>query len=160
MAMIQTHHRAKPRTIASEHKVDIHVATPPCDAVRRPALEEVVADAAAASPVLVAALEEAAALETDEAGAVEVNFAAAAVPVAVPVAAPEPTPLCGEEAAVKDEPTSDAELAAVADDAMGVEAAVETEAAMELEDGGELMLMFLIVNFPEALPLSPKRTRI
>jgi len=34
------------------------------------------------------------------------------------------------------------------------------EGEVEDDDGGWLILMFLIVNLPDALPLSPKRTRM
>jgi hypothetical protein len=39
----------------------------------------------------------------------------------------------------------------------GLESAVEEE---PVEDGVAAMLMLLIVNFPDVLPLSPKRTRM
>lgn len=156
------HHRAKPRAIANEHMVDIQLITLPRDAVRTPALGVVVPDAAAVCPALVATLEEAAALEIDDAGAVGVDCAT----TAGLVADPEATALCGEEAAAAAAPPDPEEVPESvviggADDRVGEGVAEETEAAMVVvEDDGEPMMRFLIVNFPDAFPLSPKRTRI
>jgi len=45
-------------------------------------------------------------------------------------------------------------------EAGGNEAALEAAEEVAEEDGGVPMLMFLMVNLPEALPLSPNKTRM
>lgn len=53
------------------------------------------------------------------------------------------------------------DLSSVDEDALEVALGVAVlEVAVPEEDGGVPILMFLIVNFPDAFPLSPKRTRM
>lgn len=155
------HSAAQPRTTASEHAVDIQAAGPLNDADRAPALVLL---------LVVAGLAPSAAAE---AGAVEEPDVDPGAPeesaVLVASAVPETGPVAVAVPRLND--PSDVLVAVMFDilndptDVFSVllEAAllgVGVGVPITEEDDGWPMLMFLIVNLPDALPLSPKRTRM